>query len=236
VLTPRGQNTNHPPAVIAPLGAATPPDLPTLLAAAARGDESAWRAVVDLYARRVFSLVRSRLAAGRSIGTGNRTGGAGRAEDIAEEVTQSVFVTVASKLGSGLYDEQGKFEAWLFRVAINRLRDELRRQRRHAQPTDPEVLSQRTSGTADPHADPDMPARLARLREAMHTLSDADREVIELRHHGGLSFKQIAELLSEPLGTLLARHHRALHKLKDLIGPDSDPRNNAFSSPSAASA
>ena len=44
----------------------------------------------------------------------------------------------------------------------------------------------------------------------MARLHDADREVIELRHHGGLSFKQIAELLDEPLGTLLARHHRAL--------------------------
>jgi len=41
--------------------------------------------------------------------------------------------------------------------------------------------------------------------------------VIELRHHGGLSFQQMADLLEEPLGTLLARHHRALRKLRELL-------------------
>jgi RNA polymerase sigma-70 factor (ECF subfamily) len=54
----------------------------------------------------------------------------------------------------------------------------------------------------------------------MGTLSESDREVIELRHHAGLSFKQIAELVNEPLGTLLARHHRALRKLKAAMGQD----------------
>lgn len=48
-----------------------------------------------------------------------------------------------------------------------------------------------------------------RLKRAMD-LSEADREIVELRHHGGLSFKQIADVLGEPMGTLLARHHRAL--------------------------
>jgi RNA polymerase sigma-70 factor (ECF subfamily) len=51
-------------------------------------------------------------------------------------------------------------------------------------------------------------------------LSESDREVVELRHHAGMSFKSMAELLEEPIGTLLARHHRALKKLKDLMsGP-----------------
>ena len=56
-----------------------------------------------------------------------------------------------------------------------------------------------------------------RLKRAMETLSDADREIVELRHHGGLSFKQIADVLGEPMGTLLARHHRALKKLKEMM-------------------
>ncbi len=56
----------------------------------------------------------------------------------------------------------------------------------------------------------------------MDKLSEADREIVELRHHAGLSFKQMADLLSEPIGTLLARHHRALKKLKDLLAPTAD--------------
>jgi RNA polymerase sigma-70 factor (ECF subfamily) len=61
---------------------------------------------------------------------------------------------------------------------------------------------------------------LARLRRAMDQLSDADREIVELRHHGGMSFKQMADMLGEPVGTLLARHHRALRKLRDVMEPD----------------
>jgi RNA polymerase sigma-70 factor (ECF subfamily) len=136
-----------------------------------------------------------------------------------------VFVTVAAKLGSGEYAEQGRFESWLFRVAMNRIRDEVRRSRRHAEPTDPEAFAE-VSETGLPGA---MVATagasgdsIQTLRAAMDRLTDADREVVELRHHAGLSFKQMADLLNEPLGTLLARHHRALRKLKELITA-SDP-------------
>lgn len=176
-------------------------ELSRTLEAAARGDQAAWRAVIDLYGKRVFALAKSRV----------------RRADLAEEIAQSVFVTVATKLNdaTGGYTEQGRFEAWLFRIAINRVRDELRRLKRHATPTDPEVIGQTTqAAAANDAADTDT---IDRLRSAMLSLSDPDREVIELRHHGGLSFAQIADMLQEPLGTLLARHHRALRKLKSHI-------------------
>lgn len=174
-------------------------DLSAVLAAAARGDESAWRVVIARYSRRVFALAKSRV----------------RSPELAEEVAQSVFATVASKLGSGGYTEQGRFESWLFRVVMNRVRDEARRVQRHATPTDPALLPV----VADARADSSGldPGALARLRAAMDGLSDQDREVVELRHHGQMSFKAMAELLDEPLGTLLARHHRALRKLHTLI-------------------
>ena len=54
----------------------------------------------------------------------------------------------------------------------------------------------------------------------MVQLSAADLQVIQLRHHGGLSFAQIAEVLGQPLGTVLARQHRALKKLRQLMGAD----------------
>lgn len=202
------------------------PEVAALLQAASRGDEEAWRAIVDLYARRVYALAKSRLGRGRG-GSGQRdrsggptTGFGGVAGwggcELAEEVTQSVFVTVASKLVSGGYTEQGRFEAWLFRVAMNRIRDEARRAKRRAENFDAEFAA---DGLAESGTEPaeDRSAGIAALRSAMGQLGDADREVIELRHHAGLSFKQIADLLEEPLGTLLARHHRALRKLKELL-------------------
>jgi RNA polymerase sigma-70 factor (ECF subfamily) len=175
------------------------PETRNLLAAACRGDESAWRQVVELYGRRVFALAKSRC----------------QRADLAEEVTQSVFATVATKLGSGGYTEQGKFEAWLFRITMNRIRDEMRRMKHRPEATDPAVLGS-VAGAATEN-EGDQTVALGRLREAMGRLSESDREVIELRHHGGMSFKQMSELLDEPLGTLLARHHRALRKLKQLM-------------------
>jgi RNA polymerase sigma-70 factor (ECF subfamily) len=193
-------------------------DLTRLLGEAARGDERAWRAIVDLYARRVYALARSRLGGGGAGISRSAARGAGpfdQGHDAAEEVTQSVFVTVAAKLGSGEYAEQGRFEPWLFRIAMNRIRDEVRRLRRAAEPTDPESLAAVADRAAPARAADE--AQLASLRAAMERLTEADREIVELRHHAGLSFKQMAELLEEPLGTLLARHHRALRKLKDLM-------------------
>lgn len=186
--------------------------LAPLLRAAALGDEKAWRDLVGLYAHRVYALARSRRLS----------------EEAAEEITQSVFATLAERMGSGDYVEQGKFEPWLFRITINRIRDDARRARRHAEPTDPASFSAIASsgaGSAEPHlATPGrlgaVSPELAALRDALDRLGESDREIIELRHHAGLSFRQISDLLAEPLGTVLARHHRALRKMREILEPD----------------
>ncbi len=186
---------------------AGPEDVSSLLARASAGDGGAWREVLDRYGPRVFALVRSRC----------------QSAELAEEITQSVFVTIATKMTSGQYAERGRFESWLFRVAMNRVRDEARRVKRQAVPLAPETLGP-LAGTAEDEAraadgvDP----KLARLREAVAALNPQDQEIIHLRHHAQLSFRQIADLLDEPLGTLLARHHRALKKLRAMLQPDAE--------------
>lgn len=181
--------------------------LDTTLEAACRGDQSAWRRIVDLYAPRVYGLLRSQC---------------GDAE-LAEEIAQSVFCTLAAKLTGDIgYVEQGKFEAWVFRIAINRLRDEMRRRKRQAVNVDHSALEERAArpaGDGAPVRDDD---EYRALRQAMECLSPADRQIIEYRYVGGLSFKQMAELLDEPLGTILARQHRALRKLRDLLDGSGD--------------
>lgn len=178
-------------------------ELEAALRAAAGGEERAWRRILEWFGRRVFALVQARC----------------RNATMAEEITQSVFATVAAKLPVGGYTEQGKFEAWLFRIAMNRVRDEARRTRRQAVPVDPEQFAGvgARGGTREEGSEGD---ELNKLRAALERLPEADREVVELRHHGELSFKQLAELLEEPIGTLLARHHRALAKLRALMEED----------------
>lgn len=166
-----------------------------LVVRAGEGNEDAWRELVDAYARRVYGLLRSKACD----------------PERAEEITQSVFVTVARVLGNGQYTEQGRFDAWLFRVAMNRLRDDARARKRRAT----HALGDAAAGLeAEQEAPtPDTGGLLA----ALEGLAPADREVIELRHRADMSFKQIAEVLGQPLGTVLARHHRALRKLRTTL-------------------
>lgn len=178
------------------------------LAAAAAGDAQAWRQIVEAYSGRVYGLLY------RQCGNG----------DLAEEMTQATFAKVVSKLAD--YDEQGRFEAWLFRVAVNRLRDELRRRKRHAVPVDfdatpPEALGQFADGPT-PQQSMEQDERIEALRAAMTQLPPADRELLELRYTAELSFAQIADVLNQPLGTVLARGHRALKKLRAML-EDAEP-------------
>jgi len=189
----------------------TDPDrLAATVAAAGRGDADAWRRLVGAYTPRVFAMVRSRV----------------RDPELAEEVTQSVFATVAGRLGGGGgYDERGRFESWLFRVAMNRVRDEARRRRRRSTLQERIAVEPKFSGVDPAGIEPADGRRtdLGPLRTALAGLNDKDREIVELRHHAQMSFKQIAAMLEEPVGTLLARHHRALRKLRDLIEDASSP-------------
>ncbi len=177
--------------------------------AAASGDEVAWGFLVNAYSHRVFALIRSKC--------GN--------EDLAEEITQSTFCTIAQKLAT--YTETGKFEAWIFRIAMNRMRDEMRRRKRHAVPMENEMIGVLAPGVIDEHTDEEMAKAVQRLRTAVRQLSSSDQDIIHMRHSAGMSYKQIADVLGEPLGTVLARQHRALGKLRSLMDCDGYLQNNS---------
>lgn len=197
------------------------------LAAAARGDDGAWRVLVQLYSTRVYALLVRQC--------GDR--------ELSQEITQAAFVKVVTKIGE--YTEQGKFEAWLFRIAMNSLRDEMRRRKRQARTMDMSGGSDSDTGegaawAAAEHSvtdrqghsagdEEDSPLdqvsraeQIERLKRAIKQLSPADQEILNLRHTAGLSFAQIAETLEQPLGTVLARGHRALAKLRKLMEEDDD--------------
>jgi RNA polymerase sigma-70 factor (ECF subfamily) len=176
-----------------------------LLARASAGDGHAWHEIVELYLPRVFGLIR--------VQCGD--------PELAEEITQSTFCTIAAKITS--YTEVGRFESWLFRIAMNRLKDEMRRRKRQARPMEDQALVGLAGASEQDDAERADPDQLRALREAMTQLSDADQHIIHLRHSAGLSFREIAEVLDQPLGTVLARQHRALKKLRELMEQPHDP-------------
>jgi RNA polymerase sigma-70 factor (ECF subfamily) len=199
-----------------------------VLKQAAQGDAEAWRELVECYSPRVYGLLVNQC----------------RDKDLAEELTQAAFVKVVKKINhsQGGYKEIGRFDAWLFRIAMNGLRDEMRRRKRQAKPTDmgPGASSGRDEQTGawstmqqtivsggpapsdDPAAEVIKAEQIHFLQLAIEQLSPADREIIHLRHSAGLSFAQIADSLNQPLGTVLSRGHRALAKLKKLMTQNTD--------------
>lgn len=177
--------------------------LTIVLQAAISGDEAAWSRLVEDFSPRVYRVVVAQC----------------RNPELAEEVTQSTFCTVVAKLSD--YTELGRFEAWLFRIAMNRLRDEMRRRSRQALP-----MADDTLRALAPAAEAgDSPAEgeevLDRLHRAMADLPEPEQQVLHLRHVAEMSFKTIAEVLDQPLGTVLARHFRAIKKLRERLGESS---------------
>jgi RNA polymerase sigma-70 factor (ECF subfamily) len=170
----------------------------------------ALEAVYELYSRRVYGLL-FRL-------TGSH--------DIAEDLLQGTFLRVVRMLPA--YEHSGRFEAWIFRIAANLVRDRARqaaRQRRfHAADSSDGggVDGQWRAARPPPQPDELLGRREAgdRLAEALARLSESEREVLLLRHYSDLSFREIAEMLDIPIGTTLSRAHRALQRLRRDLGED----------------
>ncbi|GJQ26014.1 MAG: RNA polymerase sigma factor [Phycisphaerae bacterium] len=178
---------------------------------AKRGDAPAMHRLVDLFAGRIFGFFY------RSTGS--------RAD--AEDLTQEVFVRVVRMLA--YYEDDGRFESWLFRIAANLVRDRVRQQRRRPRQLSGHGTDSTGCGSESPVLDelageePAADARMAlgeevdALNAALAQLPDGEREVIMLRHFSQMSFKEIAEATGTPLGTALARGHRGLRRLRELM-------------------
>jgi len=147
----------------------------------------------------------------------------------AEDLLQDLFVRVVRMIGR--YQHDGRFEAWLFRIATNLVRDRVRRSQKAPAMLTGEADNDRLGDVAADAAstDPSRPMQVAeqtdRLQWALAQLSGPEKEVIMLRHFSEMSFKEISELMGIPLGTALARAHRGLGRLRRLMTePTAEPR------------
>ncbi|MBL7139636.1 MAG: RNA polymerase sigma factor [Planctomycetes bacterium] len=137
--------------------------------------------------------------------------------DVAEDLMQETMLRAFRSLDT--YQPEGKFRAWIFRIASNQARDWIRRQGREVN-RDVDGVDPPVAAEADPDAGAIARERARRVEQAMARLAAPDREVLLMRYYGDLTFKNIAQATGEPLGTVLARAHRALKKLGNLIPED----------------
>lgn len=176
-------------------------ELSAAIAGAQAGQAEAFDVLIDAFSKRLFGYF-YRLTASRPE---------------AEDLLQELFVRLVHAIRS--YEHEGRFDAFLFRIATNLYRDRLRVQRRSGRPASLDELEAgerpawpATAAAPQAHLERREQARL--LDAAVQALPEHEREVVVLRHFSDMSFKDIAELLQAPLGTVLARAHRGLQRIR----------------------
>jgi RNA polymerase sigma-70 factor (ECF subfamily) len=176
-----------------------------LISRVSDGDAKALEVLYDRYSRVVYSF------ALRIVGD----------PQIAEELLQEVFFR-AWQQGKAFRESRGAFVTWLLSITHNMAIDEVRKRRRRPQKADSEEPETVLAGVQDTSQDVEGEVWLTSLRAtieaAMMQLPSAQREAIEMAYFQGLTQREIAERLGEPLGTLKTRMRLGIQKLREQLG------------------
>lgn len=162
-----------------------------LIADSLKGNQAAYGELVDRYKnaiyRHCFAMVRN--------------------EDAAEDLAQDTFIAAYYKLS--LYKPKYRFSTWLFKIATNKALNYLRRAAREIAADDMLIAS-----ISSTHNSPVHDAEDAELRSAVQKLPPKYRAVISLFYWHGLSYEEIAVILSCPVGSVKGWMNRAKLELR----------------------
>jgi len=137
----------------------------------------------------------------------------------AEDLTQTALTRLFERAGS--YRHGARLSTFLWRIAANLCLDERRRSERHPTASLDGLPDRRepVSSGASPPAVAAQHERAEHVRRALDRLSARTRAGVVLRHYEGLKFREIAEVLDIPVGTVKSRMADALDRLRDLLRP-----------------
>ncbi len=139
-------------------------------------------------------------------------------KDTAEDLLQDTILKVWQNLKN--YDEQNKFSSWLFSIAHNIAIDTLRKRKVRNNIIYVDEI-QEPDNSLNPFTILIKKESGQRISDAINKLPDKQKQVFLLRQHGEMTFKEIAQLLNEPLNTVLGHMHYAVEKLrKELVDKD----------------
>jgi RNA polymerase sigma-70 factor (ECF subfamily) len=170
-----------------------------LLAGLRRGEPRAFETLVMENQHRVYGIALRML------------GSRAEAEDVAQEAFLRAYRSVAEFRGDA------KLSTWLYaitsRLCLNRLGSAERRTTRHGDA----LLESVADEQADPTIAMEQRQRQTALRRAIAELSDDRRLVVVLADLEGLSYEEIADALTLPVGTVRSRLHRARMELRERL-------------------
>jgi RNA polymerase sigma-70 factor (ECF subfamily) len=177
-----------------------------LLRRSARGDQAAFAELYDATAARLHGLVLRVVRDPAQV----------------DEVTQEAFLEIW-RTASRFDPDRGTSIGWLLTIghrrAVDRVRSAEATGRRDTTYTDQNQPVAHDSTTYDPTAQAATAALEARrVRQAMTTLTEVQREAIELAYFGGYTHTEVAAMLDLPLGTAKTRIRDGLIRLRDAMG------------------
>jgi RNA polymerase sigma-70 factor (ECF subfamily) len=171
-----------------------------LVAEARNGDTWAFGMIFDHYHDPIYRFIASRIH---------------RPTD-AEDLTQHVFVKALEALPR--YEARGiPFGGWLFRLARNAVIDHVRTRHEHAEL---DAVVEWAHGDSGPDEIAVVRQELDAVGAALATLTDEQREAIELRFFAGLSAREAAEAMGRQEGTIRGLQFRAIAALRRELGID----------------
>ena len=174
------------------------PELDDLLAQVANGDTGAFSRLYDLTSDMVFGL------ALRVI----------KAPALAEEVAQEVYLQLWERAGD--FDpNKGKARSWIATVAHRRAVDAVRRSQSARDREDRLAPDAPRDDVADSAIEAD---EHERIRQGLSALTDLQWEAIRLAYFQGMTYREVAERLDTPLGTVKSRMRDGLLRLRETMG------------------
>lgn len=174
-----------------------------LLAHYAAGEEAAFREIVNRYKNSLYSFLKQFL---------NR-------QDLVEDVFQETFLQLFTSRDS--FDTNRPLRPWLFTIAANKAKDALRKSQRtaaisigsisdSAEMSFDDVLNTLTFDTTMPSDKLEKSEITSRVGQIIANMPDNLREILILAYFNKFSYKQMADVLSIPIGTVKSRLHTAV--------------------------
>ena len=176
-----------------------------LVQAYIKGDHSAIEVLINRHRSKVYTYILLTI----------------KNQQLAEDLFQETFIKVIQSLRGGKYKDNGKFLSWVIRIAHNLIIDHFRKEKQMntLSNDDSEVDLFNSKKLSDSNIEEliiDSQIK-SEVRVLINELPDDQREVVLLRHYGGLSFKEIAEQTDVSINTALGRMRYALINLRKLI-------------------
>lgn len=172
-----------------------------LVAAYAKGNNEAFDTLLARHQQRIFSYIYNVVK--------NR--------DLADDIFQETFVKAITTIKQGKYTENGKFSAWITRIAHNLVIDSFRQERNATLSTDNEDLNllNRKDLADDTIEDAIIDEQISTdVRRIMESLPEAQRQVLEMRFYRNMSFKEIADATNVSINTALGRMRYAIMNMR----------------------